>query len=140
MVRQKARDIAENKGLDWVIVDGAPGIGCPVIASLSGVDFALVVTEPTLSGLHDAGRVIDVARHFRTQVKLVINKFDLNPDMTRKIEQYARENKIEVTGRICFDESVVKSVVQGKTIMEYADGRVKSQIRNIWQRLEKELK
>jgi MinD superfamily P-loop ATPase len=140
LVRQKAKELAENKGLDWVIVDGAPGIGCPVIASLSGVDFALVVTEPTLSGLHDARRVIEVARHFRIAVKLVVNKFDLNLDITREIEKYAQNNQIQLLGKICFDEAVVKAMVEGKTVVEFSDGKAKKEIINIWQGLEGELK
>ena len=140
LVRQKAKEIAQKQKSDWVIVDGAPGIGCPVIASLSGVDFALVVTEPTLSGLHDARRVIDVARHFRTPVKLVINKFDLNLDITQEIERYAQKNQVQLLGKICFDESIVKALVEGKTIIEFTDGRAKKEIINIWQDLEKELK
>ena len=138
LVRQKAKEIAKKQNCDWVIVDGAPGIGCPVIASLSGVDFALVVTEPTLSGLHDAKRVIDVVRHFRISVKLVINKFDLNVDITKEIEKYAQDNQIQVLGKICFDESVVKAMVEGRTIVEFADGRAKQEIINIWQGIEKE--
>ena len=140
LVRQKAKELGQKQDSDWVIVDGAPGIGCPVIASLSGVDFALVVTEPTLSGLHDAQRVINVARHFRTPVKLVINKYDLNLDITREIEKYAEVNQIQLLGKICFDESVVKAMVEGKTIIEFADGKAKKEIINIWQRLEKELR
>jgi len=138
LVRNKAKELAEREDSDWVIIDGAPGIGCPVIASLSGVDFALVVTEPTLSGLHDAKRVIDVARHFRTPVKLVINKFDLNLDITKEIEKYAQENQIQVLGKMCFDESVVKAMVEARTIVEFTDGRAKEEITKIWQRLEKE--
>ena len=139
LVRQKAKEIAEKQNLDWVIVDGAPGIGCPVIASLSGIDCALVVTEPTLSGLHDADRVISVVRHFKSPVKLVINKYDLNIDMTGKIEKYCQSNKIQLLGKIAFDKSVVKAMVKGKTIIEYPDGRAKEEISEIWDKLEKEL-
>lgn len=138
LVRNKAKEIAEKNNLNWVIVDGAPGIGCPVIASISGVDFALVVTEPTLSGLHDAQRVIAVAGHFRTEVKLVINKFDINLNITQKIERYAQEHKIQILGKICFDESIVKAMVDGKTIIEYTDGRAKQEIINIWQKIKEE--
>ena len=137
LVKQKAKELAEKENSDWIIVDGAPGIGCPVIASLSGVDFALVVTEPTLSGLHDAQRVIDVARHFGISVKLVINKFDLNIDITKEIEKYAQDNKIQVLGKICFDEAIIKAMVAGKTIVEFTDGKAKKEIIDIWQRLEK---
>jgi len=132
LVRQKAKEIAEGKNLEWVIVDGSPGIGCPVIASLSGVDCALVVTEPTISGLHDADRVIRVAKHFSVQVKLVINKFDLNLEMTKKIEKYCKTEKIDLAGKIPFDESVVKAMVEGKTVIEFADGKAKKEIIKIW--------
>ncbi len=139
LVRQKAKELAEKQNLDWVIVDGAPGIGCPVIASLSGVDCALVVTEPSLSGLHDADRVISVARHFKILVKLVINKYDLNIDMTERLEKYCQSNNIQLLGKIAFDKSMVKAMVKGKTIIEYPDGRAKEEISEIWEKLQREM-
>ncbi len=132
LVRKQAKELAEKENCDWVIVDGAPGIGCPVIASLSGIDCAVVVTEPTLSGLHDADRVIKVASHFKTPVKLVINKYDLNEEMTEKIEQYCRDNTIQLIGRLKFDKSVVSAMVEGKTIIEYAHSKIKDSIGDIW--------
>jgi MinD superfamily P-loop ATPase len=139
LVRKQAAELAEEKKCDWVIIDGAPGIGCPVIASLSGVDCALVVTEPTLSGLHDADRVIGVARHFGVSTRLVINKFDLNREMTKKIEAYCKKNDIEMIGKIPFDDSVVKAMVRGKTIMEYGNGSVKKDIIKIWEKIQESL-
>jgi len=139
LVRKQAAELAEEKKCDWVIIDGAPGIGCPVIASLSGVDCALVVTEPTLSGLHDADRVIGVARHFGVSIRLVINKFDLNREMTKKIEEYCEKNDIEMIGKIAFDDSVVKAMIRGKTIMEYGNGKVKKDIIKIWEKIQKSL-
>ncbi|MFH1287440.1 MAG: ATP-binding protein [bacterium] len=139
LIRQKAKEIAQNKGSDWVIIDGSPGIGCPVIASLSGIDCARVVTEPTLSGLHDADRVIGVAKYFGVPVKLVVNKYDLNIDMTKKIEEYCEKNDIQVAGKVGFDESVVKSIVEGRTILEFPDGKAGREITEIWARLEKEM-
>jgi len=136
LVRKKAKELAEKKNCDWVIIDGAPGIGCPVIASLSGVDCALVVTEPTLSGLHDAIRVIDVAKHFGTSVKLVINKYDLNTEMSEKIEEYCHKNGISLIGKIKFDKTVVEAMVEGKTIMEYKDTKIKEEIIKIWETLQ----
>ena len=133
LVRKKSREIAERENLDWVIVDGSPGIGCPVIASISGVDTALVVTEPTISGLHDADRVIQVAKHFNIPVKMVINKYDLNLDMTRNIEDYCVRNRIDVLGKIGFDEQVIRAMVEGKTIVEYADNDTTEAIRTIWE-------
>jgi MinD superfamily P-loop ATPase len=136
LVREKAREEAEAGGLEWILIDGAPGIGCPVIASLSGVDCALVVTEPTLSGLHDAERVIAVARHFGIPVKLLINKFDLNLDMTKKIESYCNDNAIQLIGKLPFDKDIVNAMIEGKTILEYSNGKIKTKIREIWGNLQ----
>jgi MinD superfamily P-loop ATPase len=135
LVRKQAKSLAEKNNCDWVLVDGAPGTGCPVIASLSGIDCAVVVTEPTLSGLHDALRVIEVTRHFNVSSKLVINKYDLNIYMSDKIEKHCRENGIELMGRVKFDKSVVRAMVEGKTIMEYKDSPVKHAIQSIWEKL-----
>jgi len=140
LIKKKAVEIAERQGLEWVIVDGAPGIGCPVIASLSGVDCALVVTEPSLSGLHDADRVIKVARHFGVPVRLVINKFDLNPAMTGRIERYCDEEKIGLVGKVPFDKTVVEAMVNGMTIMEKGGDRPRDEIRKIWRAVEDEVR
>ncbi|MCU0666964.1 MAG: P-loop NTPase [Candidatus Omnitrophica bacterium] len=134
-IRQVAKELAEKQSLDYVIIDGPPGIGCPVIASLSGVDCALIVTEPTLSGLHDAERVIEVARHFNIPVKLVVNKCDLNPAMTKEIEEFCRKQGVPVIGKIVFDKAVVKALVGGKTIVEYLRCPVTDEISQIWERL-----
>ena len=139
LVRKKAKEIAEQNKVDFVIVDGAPGIGCPVIASISGVDCALVITEPTLSGLHDADRVIKVTRHFGIPVKVVVNKYDLNKDMTDKIEEYCKDNNVEMLGKIGFDTSIVDAMVNGKTIMEFPSGKSKEEIHNIWDKLRERL-
>ena len=139
LVRKEAKQLAEKRNAGWVIVDGAPGIGCPVIASLSGIDCAVVVTEPTLSGLHDADRVINVAKHFGISAKLIINKYDLNLDMTEKIEQYCKDNNIGLIGRISFDKAVVEAMVKGKTIIEYAYGKAKKEISEVWERLQAEI-
>ncbi len=139
LVRKKAKETAEQNKADWVIVDGAPGIGCPVIASISGVDCALVITEPTLSGLHDADRVIRVTKHFGIPAKLIVNKFDLNMDMTKEIEKYSRDNNVQILGKIEFDRSIVDAMVNGRTIIEYPDTKAKKEISNIWDRLKAEL-
>jgi len=139
-VRQRAKEIAEKQNLDWVIVDGAAGIGCRVIASITGVDCALVITEPTLSGLHDAEGVIGVTRHFGVLTKLVVNKYDLNLEMTERIEEYCRKNNISLIGKVGFSKSVVKAMVEGRAIIEYRDNEVKDVISKIWDALQKELK
>ncbi len=136
LVRKQAKIIADQNNCDWVIIDGAPGIGCPVIASLSGIDCAVVVTEPTLSGLHDAARVIEVAKQFKIPVKLIINKYDLNPAMSEKIEKYCSDNGITLIGKVGFDKAVVEAMVEGKTIMEYKDTPAKIKIQEIWGKLQ----
>jgi len=134
-IRQIAKEIAQKQGFDYVIIDGPPGIGCPVIASLSGVDCALIVTEPTLSGLHDAERVMEVAKHFNIPVKLVVNKYDLNSVITEKIEAFCLERDVSVMGKIAFDKSVVEALVRGKTIVENASSSVAEEVKNIWEGL-----
>jgi len=136
LVRKQAKDLAEKGNYDWVIIDGAPGIGCPVIASLTGIDCAVVVTEPTLSGLHDALRVIEVTSHFNVPSKMVINKYDLNPEMSEKIEEHCAKNGIALIGKVRFDKTVVEAMVEGKTIMEYKDTPVKDEIIRIWEGLQ----
>ncbi len=135
LVRNRAKELAQEKKRDWVIIDGAPGIGCPVIASLSGIDCAVVVTEPTLSGLHDASRVIGVAKHFKVKPALIINKYNLNPDMAGKIEGYCKENDIPVIGKVRFDKAIVEAMVEAKTIIEHKDCRTKDEIISIWEKL-----
>ncbi len=139
LVREQAKGLAEKGRYDWVIIDGTPGIGCPVIAALTGVDCAVIVTEPTLSGLHDADRVISVAKHFGILTKLVVNKYDLNIDMTNKIERYCADNNIDLAGRVHFNKSIVEAMVRGKTIMEYSDAEAKKEISSIWERIQKRL-
>ncbi|MDD4956817.1 MAG: ATP-binding protein [Candidatus Omnitrophica bacterium] len=133
LVKGKAKEIAEKDGHEWVIVDGSPGIGCPVIASLSGANAAIVVTEPTLSGLHDAKRVVAMARHFNVPVMFIINKYDLNERMADDIRAYCCGEKIDVIARIGFDEDVVKAMVEGKTIIEYAENVTTRAIREAWE-------
>ncbi|MCM8813756.1 MAG: ATP-binding protein [Candidatus Omnitrophica bacterium] len=134
-IRQVAKELAETQDLAYVIIDGPPGIGCPVIASLAGVDCAIIVTEPTLSGLHDAERVMELARHFKIPVKVVVNKFDLNTAMTEKIEGLCRRRNVPVIGRIAFDPTVVQALVAGVPILEYAACPLAGEIRKIWERL-----
>ncbi len=139
LIRQQAKKIAEEQKADWIIIDGSPGIGCPVVASISGVDCALIVTEPTLSGLHDADRVIKVTKHFKIPAKLVVNKYDLNKDMTIKIEEYCRDNDVDFSGKIPFNKTVVQAMVQGKTIIEGEDSLAKDAVIDVWEKVAREL-
>ncbi len=120
VVREKAKTMAKASGFDTIIIDGPPGIGCPVISSVTGVDRVVVVTEPTLSGLHDLKRTLEVTSNFGIKTQVIINKFDLNEEMSITIEAYCTQEGIAVTGKIPFDPQVVEAMVHCKSIIEYA--------------------
>jgi len=132
-VRQQAREMAEKLGLDYTITDGPPGIGCPVISSLSGASLALLVTEPTLSGIHDLERVLGVCHHFGVQALVCINKCDINEDNTHQIEDYCLIQGVEVAARIPFDNVVTEALVQGVPVVEYSQNGVSHQIEVLWE-------
>ena len=134
-VRKTAKEMAKEEEMDLVIIDGPPGIGCPVIASLSGTDLALAVTEPTLSGIHDLERVVEMAAHFRTATACSINKFDLNPRLSDQIEDWCGQNSIPVVGKIPFDEVVTRSLIQGVPVTEFSENSVSREIEKIWHKL-----
>jgi len=134
-VRQQAKQIAEDEGKDLIISDGPPGIGCPVISSLSGASLALLVTEPTLSGRHDLERVLGVCQHFGVPALVCINKYDLNEENARQIESQCLSQGIKIAGMIPFDNVVTESIVQGVPVVEYSDGRVTKEIERMWHML-----
>ena len=138
MVREMARDLAASCKLDLILIDGSPGIGCPVIASLTGVDLALVVTEPTITGEHDLERILDVAGHFGIKTAVCINKYDLNPAGSRRIEALCQERAVKVAGRLPFHPSVVEAMVLGQSVVENG-GPVADAISEMWGVLEKQL-
>jgi len=132
VIRKKASEIAESEERDFIIIDGSPGIGCPVISSISGTDCAIVVTEPTISGLHDAKRVIQTARHFGISTCIVINKYDINIDMSRQIESYAESEDIPLIGKIPFDREIVEAITKGIPVVEYSKGKIVDYLFEIW--------
>jgi MinD superfamily P-loop ATPase len=138
-VRQQARQIAGERNLDCIISDGPPGIGCPVISSLSGASLALLVTEPTLSGIHDLERVLGVCRHFGIPAVVCINKHDINEENSRRIEDYCLKQGIGVAARIPFDNAVTEAIVRGVPVVEYSDGRVSREIEKMWQNISERL-
>lgn len=137
-VRKISEEIAEANNKDLILIDGSPGIGCPVIASLNGVDGALVVTEPTKSGLSDLKRVLEVCAHFDINAMVVINKFDINQKMAYNIENYCQEMSINVIGRIPFDEIVNRYLRKGQLLIKDPDNEVTKSIKNIWKKILKE--
>ena len=140
VVRQNARSIVVQKeGFEYIITDGPPGIGCPVISSLSGANLALLVTEPTLSGMHDLERVIGVCRHFGVPPFVCINKYDLNEENTQRIEMFCHEQKIEVAAKLPFDNVVTEALVQSIPVVEYRQNGVTHQIEIMWQKIRQAL-
>jgi MinD superfamily P-loop ATPase len=135
VVRNQARGIAAKRGLEMVLIDGPPGIGCPVIASVTGCDLVLVVTEPTLSGLHDLERVRQLAAHFKITTTACINKCDLNPEMTSRIAEHCRETGVEVVGRIPYDPAVTRAQIQKTSVVEFNEGPISEEIRRMWERV-----
>lgn len=136
LVRHQARVLAEEEGIPWVIVDGPPGIGCPVISAMAGAGAVLMVTEPTPSGLHDLRRVAELASHFRLVRAVCINKWDLNPYVTAEIERFCQDQEIPVVGKIPYDVVVSKALVARKVLIEWApESRVAGEIKELWERV-----
>ena len=136
LIRQEAKKLAEKNKLDLIITDGPPGVGCPVIASIGGATALLIVTEPTVSGLHDMERVAQLADHFKVPAMVCVNKFDLNIDQTQAIEKLAKEKNMTVLERIPFDPIFTKSMVQGKTIFEYnTESTVGQAVKKLWRKI-----
>jgi MinD superfamily P-loop ATPase len=135
-VRREARRIAGAEGRQLILVDGPPGIGCPVIASLTGADAVLLVTEPTVSGEHDLARIMTLARHFSIPVSVTVNKWDIAPDVTKRIERSARESGARILGRIRYDRAVTEAQLAGNTAVENSCP-AGDDIRALWQAFEK---
>lgn len=135
LVRDQAKKIAQSKGIDLILIDGSPGIGCPVISSITGVDLVLVVTEPTLSGLHDLERVLKLTNHFNVPAAVCINKDDLNPKMAAKIEKSVEEWGASFVGRIPFDHDVTRAMVAKKTLPEFTNSAATSAVEQVWKNL-----
>jgi MinD superfamily P-loop ATPase len=140
LVRNQAKVLAEDRGLDTIIVDGPPGIGCPVIASITGTSLVLIVTEPTLSGLHDLERVRELAAHFKIPTLACINKFDLNTEMSDQVANYCARNYIRLVGRIPYDTTVTYAMVAGKSMVEFSDNETADSIKEIWHTVEEILR
>jgi MinD superfamily P-loop ATPase len=132
-VKQQLTQEAPDSEL--AIIDGSPGIGCPVIASISGVDFVLIVAEPTISGMHDMKRIIETSKHFGVSCAVCINKFDVNEDTANEIESYCNGLSVPVIGRIPYDGTVVKAVNHCQSIACYPDSPAGKAIASVWDRI-----
>ncbi len=134
-VRRLAQEAAHDNDVRLILTDGSPGIGCPVIASLTGVDAALAVTEPTPSGLHDLERVLQVALHFRVPAAVCVNKWDINPELAEKIERVAEGMAADLAGRIPFDEEVAEATAEGVPLVEWGRGAASQAVQALWQKI-----
>jgi len=133
LIRKEAKKIAQEQNRDLLIVDGSPGIGCPVIASITGADLALVVTEPTISAQHDLDRVIELTEHFRVPTAVCINKCDINMNITGAIERRALQKNLKVVGRIAYDPIVTKAQIAARSIVEYSGNGLREQVISLWE-------
>lgn len=135
LLRRQAKRIGSEQGKDLLIVDGSPGIGCPVIASVTGSDLVLIVTEPTLSGIHDLERVAELTSNFGIQTLVCVNKADINPEMTSRISEMARQRGLKVVGKIPYDESFTKAQVMKATLIEYTGGDITERVKAMWREI-----
>ena len=135
LVRNQAKVLARSQNKSLILVDGAPGVGCPVISSITGAYHVLIVTEPSLSGLHDMERAVQLAQGFRVPMSVVINKYDVSADGAEKIERFAGIAGVNLLGKIPYDPGVIKAMVQRRCVVENGDSPAGSAIREIWDRM-----
>lgn len=139
LVRTKAMELAEERKADLVLIDGSPGIGCPVIASITGASLVLVVTEPTLSGLHDLRRVAELTDHFGIPALVCVNKWDLNPEVTAEIERDATRLGHRIVGKVRYDRAVTEAQIRQQAVVEYCQGGSAVDIREVWRSVSQEM-
>ncbi len=134
LLREQAKQLAEREGLELIIVDGSPGIGCAVIASITGADQVLIVAEPTVTAIHDLRRVSELARNFKIPTALCINKWEINPDLSAQIEAECAETGIQFVGKIPYDPAVVGAQLEALTVVEFAQGALPDAIGEVWKK------
>ncbi len=134
-VRREAKRIAKESNRPLIITDGPPGIGCPVIASITGASLVLAVTEPTISGEHDLKRVLSLARHFSIPALVCVNKWDINPEMTDRVEKAAAAAGAELAERIPYDRAVTAAQMNKKSVVEFGNGAAANKIKEVWEKV-----
>ena len=138
LLRAQARELAEPEGASMILADGPPGIGCPVISALSGTDMAVMVTEPTPSGIHDLQRVVELCDHFKVPASVIINKFDLNKTIVANIKSFCDKKGLPVLAELPHDPGFVDAMVRGIAITEFSDGPTSQKVRMAWQEVVKQ--
>jgi MinD superfamily P-loop ATPase len=136
MIREKSKEVAKENNLETIILDGPPGIGCPVISTISGVDKVVIVTEPTISGIHDLQRTIEIVKKFNLPAFVVINKYDLNISMSKQIEEWCNQNVIAIVGQLPFDRQMTEAMVESKSIIEInPNHEISKNIKALWNKI-----
>jgi len=136
MVRDKAKEVAAKHNIQTILVDGPPGVGCPVISTITGVNKVVIVTEPTVSGEHDLKRAVEIAEKFNLLPEVIINKCDINLNVSRQIEEWCSQKGIAVSGKLPFDKRVVEAMVNHQSVVErYPDAEISIMLREIWKRI-----
>ena len=135
-VKNEAREIALEERIEFVLIDGSPGIGCPVVSSLSGVTLAVLVTEPTVSGLHDLKRVFQLVKKFRIKAACIINKADLNANVSAEIKDFLIKEDIPLLSEIPYDEIFTQAMIQGETIAGFGESKVKDILKVTWTKIQ----
>ncbi|MEA3475075.1 MAG: ATP-binding protein [Candidatus Cloacimonadota bacterium] len=138
-IKEVAHNLANENNKDLLISDGAPGIGCPVIASLSNANYVLIVTEPSLSGFHDLKRILELVKHFGYSAGCIINKYDINENITKEIEIFSHNNELEIIGKIPYSDSFPKSLVLKQTVVEYDKLDIGKTVERCWSKLQTKL-
>ena len=135
-VRKAANKLASERNLDTILIDGPPGIGCPVIATVTGIDLAIVVTEPSVSGMSDLKRILELTSHFNLPTRVIINKSDINPDITKAIKDEAKKRDADVVGELIYHEGVIDTIREGKNIIESGPEEIRDEIISIRDKLQ----
>lgn len=139
LVRNEGKKIAQNQNLEYLIIDGSPGIGCPVIASLTAADLALIVTEPTVSGIHDTKRIAGLTKRLNIKALICVNKWDINPEASEAIREFSESAQIPFAGLVRYDKVFTNAQRQELSIPEFDDGPVTDDIRKVWESVLKNL-
>ena len=138
-VKQNARKAAIRLGLDMILIDGSPGIGCPVVSSLTGADFVILVTEPTPSGIHDLKRVYEIVKKFKIRAGLIINKHDLNAELSSELKDYAVDEGISLISQLPYNEDFTAAITSGVTAAEYGQSTISRLLTDAWKNAENEI-
>ncbi len=134
-VREEAKDIADEERVDYLLIDASPGIGCPVVAALTGTNFVVIVTEPSYSGLHDLSRVLELTKKLKLKTACILNKADINIEIAGKVKEFLNRESIPILAELPYDKKFTEAISMGKTIVEFDNGIIREKIENAWKEI-----